>query len=106
MTNDLKDRHVLAAAVHANAKLIVTDNIKDFPALSVQPYDIDVRSPDDFLLDQLDLHQEETLEIVDQILQKMVNPSCTWAQYVQSLYHSMALPLFAAELKRLGPAES
>jgi hypothetical protein len=40
MTNDPKDRHVLAAAaaVRANAELIVTANLKDFPAASVEPY--------------------------------------------------------------------
>ena len=32
MTNHLKDRHVLAAAVRAGAKTILTYNIKDFPA--------------------------------------------------------------------------
>lgn len=31
MTNDPKDRHVLAAAVRANAEVVVTFNIRDFP---------------------------------------------------------------------------
>jgi predicted nucleic acid-binding protein len=31
MTNDPKDRHVLAAAVRANAEVIVTFNRRDFP---------------------------------------------------------------------------
>lgn len=30
MTNDPKDRHVLAAAVHGSAELIVTENVRDF----------------------------------------------------------------------------
>jgi predicted nucleic acid-binding protein len=29
---DEKDRHVLAAAIKTNANLIVTNNLKDFPA--------------------------------------------------------------------------
>jgi len=34
MTNQEKDRHVLAAAVRARAEVIVTYNTKDFPRVS------------------------------------------------------------------------
>jgi len=37
MTNDPKDRHVLAAAVRGNADLIVTANLKDFPDAALEP---------------------------------------------------------------------
>ena len=56
MTCDEKDRHVLAAAVRGNAQVLVTFNDADFPAKSLAQYDIVVSSPDDFLLDQLDLY--------------------------------------------------
>ena len=36
MTNDEKDRHVLAAAVRAGAHAILTENVKHFPAESVK----------------------------------------------------------------------
>jgi len=101
MTNDPKDRHVLAAAVYANAKLIVTDNVKDFPVLSTHPYEIDVRSTDDFLLDQLDLHPDSTLQIVREILQDMKDPAMSFSEYTDSLYTRMNLPLFASELQKL-----
>lgn len=55
MTNDPKDRHVLAAAVRGGAEMLVTENLKDFPASAVAPYDIAVVDQDTFLLDQLDL---------------------------------------------------
>jgi predicted nucleic acid-binding protein len=54
MGNHKKDRHVLAAAVRANASAIVTFNTSDFPAHTVARYEIDVIGPDAFLLDQLD----------------------------------------------------
>lgn len=52
---DPKDRHVLAAAVRADAAAIVTFNVGDFPAASVDPFEIEIIHPDTFLLDQLDL---------------------------------------------------
>ncbi len=55
MTCDRKDRHVLAAAVRADAAAIVTFNMSDFPPLSVDSFEIDVIHPADFLLDLLDL---------------------------------------------------
>lgn len=52
---DPKDRHVLAAAVRADAAAIVTFNVDDFPEASIAPFDVEVLPPDTFLLDQLDL---------------------------------------------------
>lgn len=58
MTNDLKDRHVLAAAVRGGAELLVTENLKDFPDSAAEPYGMAVLHQDEFLLDQLDLAPE------------------------------------------------
>lgn len=49
MTNQEKDRHVLAAAVRARAEVIVTYNIKDFPRASLEPYSIVAQGPTIFL---------------------------------------------------------
>jgi len=38
--NHEKDRHVLAVAIRANAELIVTSNIRHFPAKSLEPWGI------------------------------------------------------------------
>jgi predicted nucleic acid-binding protein len=51
MTNDPKDRHVLAAAVAAGSELIVTFNLDDFPAPACEPLGVAAIHPDDFLLD-------------------------------------------------------
>jgi predicted nucleic acid-binding protein len=58
MTNNEKDRHVLAAAVRGGARAILTENVKHFPAESVGPYGIEVLTPDRFLEDRLHLNQE------------------------------------------------
>jgi predicted nucleic acid-binding protein len=48
---DPDDRHVLAAAIAGKASIIVTWNLKDFPASSLRPYGITSQSPDDLLSD-------------------------------------------------------
>lgn len=50
---DANDRHVLAAAIKAGAQVIVTRNLKDFSAGVLQPWGVDAKSPDDFVLDQV-----------------------------------------------------
>ena len=48
---DSDDRHVLAAAIAGKASVIVTWNLKDFPARNLMPYGVTSQSPDDFLID-------------------------------------------------------
>lgn len=51
MPNDPGDRHVLAAAVHAGAGLIVTSNLRHFPADVLAPFGVVAQRPGDFLLE-------------------------------------------------------
>lgn len=46
---DQNDAHVLAAAIHANASIIITYNLKDFPKNILSAYGIEAQSPDYFL---------------------------------------------------------
>lgn len=61
---DPDDVHVLAAAIVGRADIIVTLNLKDFPQTLLEPYEIEVIGPDEFLLDQLDLAPDLVLEAV------------------------------------------
>jgi predicted nucleic acid-binding protein len=56
MSNDPKDRHVVAAAVRCNAQVIVTSNLKDFQPEALAEWGIEAQHPDDFLLYQYDLN--------------------------------------------------
>jgi len=49
LTNDPKDRHVLAVAIHAHAQTIVTVNLKDFPAHALSSHGVVAEHPDPFL---------------------------------------------------------
>jgi predicted nucleic acid-binding protein len=77
MTNNEKDRHVLAAAVRGGAEVLVTFNTKDFPEASIEPFDLDVVHPDDFLLDQLDLYRAPTLRALVELVEGYDSPAMT-----------------------------
>ena len=99
MTNDPKDRHVLAAAVRANAEVIVTFNVRDFPEPALKPYDILAVHPDDFLLDQLDLYPGLTVEVLEQQAASYRREPTTIAGLLPLLERT-GLPQFTAEVRR------
>jgi hypothetical protein len=102
MTNDAKDRHVLAAAVRANAEVVVTFNVGDFPESALKPYEIVALHPDEFLLDQLDLHPGLTLAVLrDQVAAYRREPSTVPGLLVR--LERSGLPQFAAEVRRHVP---
>jgi len=55
---DPNDRHVLAAAIRSSSSVIVTFNLKDFPAKILKEFGIEAQHPDDFLMHLLDLAPE------------------------------------------------
>lgn len=66
MTNDPKDRHVLAAAVVGGAEIIVTNNLADFPATACDPYGINVMPADDFLCEVWSTNLDLARTMIDQ----------------------------------------
>lgn len=97
MTNDPKDRHVLAAAVRADAAVIVTSNVKDFPASALDPYDLDAVHPDDFLLDQLDLYPRQTLRCLREQIAAHRNPVISTEQFLSTFMKTV--PRFAMTIR-------
>lgn len=61
---DPKDRHVLAAAIHARAETIVTFNLKDFPTRILADYSIEAKHPDDFVVELLVRNEVAVCEAV------------------------------------------
>lgn len=51
MTSHQKDKHVVAAAVKAGCEVIVTYNLKHFPADALRPFGVEPMHPDEFLVD-------------------------------------------------------
>ena len=65
---DPDDRHVLAAAIKANAQLIVTRNRKDFPVKTLAQWNVRPKSPDDFVRDVMDFDSQAVWACVQQIV--------------------------------------
>lgn len=85
MTNDPKDRHVVAAAVAANAEIIVTSNIADFNAEALIPWNLKADSPDNFLCDLFDEYPEEILQVLIQQCNKYTKRSINLSELLDML---------------------
>lgn len=46
---DEEDGHVLAAAIRSRSSVIVTFNLKDFPAAMLDEYKVEAQHPDEFI---------------------------------------------------------
>ncbi|GAB3767392.1 putative nucleic acid-binding protein [Nocardioides ginsengisegetis] len=82
---DPDDRHVLAAAIKARAQVIVTNNLKDFPPSTLETWDMEAKSPDDFILDQIDLSREAVYSAVQRIADSRENPPATFSNVLAML---------------------
>jgi hypothetical protein len=101
MTNAEKDRHVLAAAVHGGAALIVTANLSDFPPETRDPYDTAAVHPDDFLLDQLELSPEQTRRCLRELVAARQRPAETLDEFLTHL--TKTVPRFSEDARRADP---
>jgi hypothetical protein len=82
---DLDDRHVLAAAIRCHADVIVTANLKDFPAAELSRYDVETQHPDLFIHNLLDLYPGDVLRAFHQQVANLRNPPKTTGQVLESL---------------------
>ena len=98
MTNDPNDRHVLAAAVHIGANIIVTSNLSDFPASALAPYEIRAQSPDAFLTDLFDAQPQRVTTIIIEQAAELTNPPKTVQQTLATL--AQHLPAFTSLVRR------
>jgi predicted nucleic acid-binding protein len=95
MPNDPKDRHVVAAAVKAGAKLITTANMKDFAAL---PNGVEAQSPDEFLCNLFDLDPGGFEELLREQAADLVKPPMTFDELIERL--ARVVPEFVDTVRR------
>ena len=86
MTNNPKDRHVMAAAVKGRADVIVTSNVRDFPPEACEPYDVDVQTPDEFLRYQWEIGDPDfLLGVFDDWASQLKSPPLSLEELLERL---------------------
>lgn len=82
---DENDRHVVAAAIHCGASVIVTLNLLDFPSQVLARFSLELQHPDDFVLGFLDISPELVLDAARNHRLSLRNPAKTADQYLTDL---------------------
>jgi predicted nucleic acid-binding protein len=70
MTNDKKDRHVLAAAVKEKLDIIITFNLKDFRSEDLEKWGVRALHPQDYLLTLYSMNPQVVVMKLNQIARK------------------------------------
>jgi predicted nucleic acid-binding protein len=99
LTNDPKDRHVLATAIRAKAPYIVTFNLKDFKAADLASHSVQAVTPDTFALG---LYQSSSLLMVNTVRRHravLKRPPRTAEEYLDDLTRNH-LPKTATALQK------
>lgn len=95
---DPDDRHVLAAAIRAGADVIVTFNLRDFPAGAIGKYGIEGQHPDDFIVDLLGADSVAVCAAAKRHRLSLKRPPKSVAEYLPTLERS-GLAKTVAELR-------
>lgn len=82
---DENDRHIVAAAIRAQAQMIVTTNLRDFPSNELSKWNIEAKHPDDFLVDQFHLDAIALHVILQQIADSATRPPLTISDVLDGL---------------------
>jgi hypothetical protein len=74
---DRNDRHVLAAAIHCRASVIVTLNLGDFPSQTLANFNMQAQQSDDFVLALSEAFPDFVIEAVSSHRASLKNPPKT-----------------------------
>lgn len=82
---DENDRHVLAAAIKADASVIVTENTRDFPPEVLSKFDIETRTADEFAVDTFELYVTDAVTAMRDMRARYTKPAKTPDELIVSL---------------------
>lgn len=97
---DANDRHVLAAAIRADASLIVTFNLKDFPIAKLAPFGVAAIHPDKFVVAMIADSAESVLTAFKRQHNSLKNPPRTIPELLETL-QANGLPETVVKLREL-----
>lgn len=100
---DAADRHVLAAAIVCNAQVIVTANLRHFPDELLAPFDIEAQSPDEFVMNVLELAPARVIGVIKDQARALTRPETTFEELLERL-REVGLPRTVAAIRQqFGP---
>jgi len=97
---DPDDRHVLAAAIVSDANIILTCNLRDFPAEVLAFHNIRAQHPDMFISGLLDQAPHRVIEAVLDQQASLVNPPVPMSDLL-NLFERLGLTETVAKLRQL-----
>ena len=95
---DPDDRHVLAAAIVADAEHIITENLRDFPEDQLAPFGISAVTADDFLESTFEHYPAQSVSALKTMRRAYRNPAYSPDEFIFDL-QSRGLPKTASLLK-------
>jgi predicted nucleic acid-binding protein len=98
---DPDDCHVLAAAIEAGAQIILTHNLRDFPAAVMTSFGISALHPDEFLCRQMKMESALVMEVIEKMRLKRKRPEISREQLLSKLAR-LSIPDFVRMLREAG----
>ena len=102
---DKNDCHVLAAAIHGKAQVILTFNLRHFPNRVLTSFGITAQHPDDFLAALVDNFADDVKEIVEEMRVRKTMPELSREEMLRKI-GNQKLQKFIARLHAVGYGQS
>jgi predicted nucleic acid-binding protein len=101
LTNDPKDRHVLAVAIKVKSPYIVTFNLKDFKSADLAPHGVESIPPDAFTLELYTNAPKDMVRVIRTHRSQLTRPPKTAEEYLETLAQNHLTQTVAALQKHL-----
>ncbi|WP_328324106.1 PIN domain-containing protein [Kribbella sp. NBC_00382] len=105
MRADDKDKHVLAAAVHSEADVLVTENTKDFDPPTSGRHAMKVERTSEFLNQMLEEHPDKVVGAMQKMVDRNRRAPQTMPELIDKMATQQDLKGFAHKLNSMVPSE-